>query len=185
MFPGCETTEQDPVEQIAIRAILDPETSLTRESKIFIDPYRDTEIKYRTAMGAAISVAESMGLNLSSSEEAEFAMFLNFRKGLTYDLRNDRFIRTTTVVRRRSSITVGEDEHIHYGVINAGVFSLSDTAVRTQWEGSVEVLDINNEADVRASLMELFKKFPEGFIGRVDLVLEDLGQQVAGGDATR
>jgi len=160
ILAGCVTTGP------SVRAIRDPETTLRKDSRIFIDKYRDVAISDRSAFSQAEAVAKAAGLRVVEKEDAEFVLFLNYRRGLRYNPDRDKFERTLLVHSSELKTQI-RDRVQNFGVINVGVFATDGSLNRTAWEGSVEVEDFNNLAEVELSLRHLFEKFAEDFRGKV------------------
>ncbi|MCG8525205.1 MAG: hypothetical protein MI748_02415 [Opitutales bacterium] len=152
---------------LSMRTILDPQTKLTKESKIYIDPFRDTEIKYRKAMAQVVPVAKEMGLNVVQKEDADFVMFLRFRKDIQYNATRDQFEQIAYIRATETQVRVRGNISVDLGIIDSGVFKINGGEYRTEWEGSIEVDDINDSEELHVSLSRLFERFAEDFRGEV------------------
>lgn len=165
LIGGCITNG------ISMRLVLDPETKLSKSSKVFIDPYRNTEIIYREHMARAIEVAQKMGLEVVDESQAEYIIYLNYRKNVQYNASRDEFEQHKFVRLGFSNIKIGGSVGVDFGIINAGVFK-RDNPTRSHWEGSIEVRDINKINEVDVAFEELFSRFAENFRGEVQGAIE-------------
>jgi len=152
---------------LSMRTAKDPLSQIGKGSKVHIDALRDTEIVYRPMMGVAPQVATEVGLNVVDPGEADYVMFLNFRHGMAYNSARDQFEQVVTYKPSgMGEVKYRQSAGRAFGIINAGVFSLTD-ASRSHWEGSVEVRDIKDPEAVRVALTRLFERFGEDFRGEV------------------
>jgi hypothetical protein len=151
---------------ISVRAISDPKSTLTKQSPVFIDALTDVSIEYRKAFESAAQIASKAGLDVVDESDAEYIIRLNYRRGLRYNPKRDEF-RQDLVFHSSAKGTKIGNSGTDYGVINAGVFPLRGRASRSAWEGTVEVNDMSDPAEVEISLMRLFEKFGEDFRGDV------------------
>lgn len=165
---GCVT------DGISIRALKDPQQGPEKTDRVFIDPFRDASIDYRNQLSVASAVAEQAGIaTVDEKNDAAYVMYLNFRLGLVYNSVRQEFEQRINYSESATGIRFRSPSGKRFGIINAGVFSMSPESNRTVWEGSVEVEDINDPNQVEYSLKQLFQKFGENFIGNVPRLERD------------
>lgn len=158
---GCVT------DGLSMRAAQDPQLTLDRNSRIFLDPYRDVEISHRSYMEPAFEVAKAEGLNIVEQENAQYVMYLNFRRGIKYRPGNDQLEQQVRVQSTSTSVEVGQSRYVNYGVINAGIFEVNNTQNRSIWEAMIEVKDITDREEVERSFRLLFRNLGQNVRGRV------------------
>jgi len=160
LLAGCVTGG------LSVRAVSDPASEISSESKIFIDPYQDMAIDYRKVFSVAVDAGKNAGLNVTENRaEANFIVRLNFRQGLSYNSSTGQFERTVTVNQMSQSTKYGSPLK-DFGIINAGVFP-TEGDFRTVWEGSIEVMDTNDPKELKHSLESLFRLLGKDFVGEV------------------
>jgi hypothetical protein len=168
VLAGCVTDE------ISVKTTLDPQATHTMESAIYVYAQTDMLIDDRKYFLEVPEILKELGLNVTSSEEADYVMFLKFQEGLKYKPKREEFEYDI------------ETYKIFYGIIDAGLFKLTDSKQdfinKSEWIGFVEINDIRERAQLKRSLEILVDYLTKDVNMNVPLQGGDLAQPVGGAD---